>query len=285
LLLLIIGRYREAGHRRSEQITVDTNGIVFEDGARRVGAAWAEVTGYGAVPGPGALTIRYVVETRQGDFDFLPVLSGATLLMAIIRRYAQEAADKEWRPRVSLEALGGEAARWSGGRVGIGARVYHYRTRANRAVLGLPFGLCPALGFEAWAAWQGVLPGMPAAGPLCAAAAFGLASLGGWSAYRVCRVETDEDGLTQVTPWGRRRLAWGQVEDYHLTGEHNSGVVQGRGERFRFSQGIVGYEELKGEIARRAVACGGKAWERQTTTPSPDGRRRGRRGPESSARG
>jgi hypothetical protein len=264
--LMPLTLYRAAGRRKAERITADTNGLVFEDGARRVEAAWADVTGYGLVPGPGALTVRCVVETRQGHFDFLPVLGGVTLLQAIIQRYAQDAADKEWRPRVDVETLGGEAARWSGGRVGVGARVYHYRTRANRAFLWLPLGLCVTFGFEAWAAWRGVLPGTPAVGMVCAAAAFGLMFLSGWQAYRACRIETDEDGLTQVTPLGRRRLAWGQVEDYWLTGEYHSGVVQGRGERLRFSRGIVGYEELKDEVARRATECGGKAWEAQEPT-------------------
>lgn len=285
IFLVPLAQYRAAGRRKAERITADTNGITFEDGLRRVEAAWADVTGYGIAPGPGALTIRYVVETRQGEFDFLPVLSGATLLMVIIRRYAENAADKEWRPRTDLEALGGESARWSGGRVGVGARVYHYRTRANRALSLAPlvFGLTG--GFLSWAAGQGMLPGTQSAGPLWAAVGCGLLFLGGWHAYRVRRIETDEDGLTQITPFARRRLLWSQVEDYRLTGEYNNAIVQGHGGRLHFSREIVGCEDMKEEIARRAVVCGGKAWERRATTPSPDARRRGRRGRGSSARG
>jgi hypothetical protein len=283
--LMPLAQYRAAGRRKAERITADLNGIVFEDGARRVEAAWADVTGYGIGPGPGAFAVRYVVETRQGDFDFLATLSDATLLQAIIRRYAEDAGDKEWRARVDPEVLGGEAARWSGGRVGVGARVYHYRKRANRAVLWAPLVFGLTCGFLSWAAWQGLLPGAQAAGLVCVAVGCGLVFLGGWYAYRVRRMETDEDGLTWITPLGRRRLAWGQVEDYWLIGEYNNGIVQGRGERLGFSRGIVGYEELKEEIARLATECGGKAWERRATMPAPNGRRRGRRGPGSSARG
>ena len=144
-LLFVFAQYRAAGRRRAERIRVDMEGIVFEDGARRFEAAWADVTGYQIAGGAGALSARYVVETRQGEFDFLAALSGATLLKAIIQRYAENAADREWRARVDPEALGGEAARWSGGEVGSGARVYHYRTRAHRAMLGLPLGLCVAI--------------------------------------------------------------------------------------------------------------------------------------------
>jgi len=258
--LMPLAQYRAAGRRKAERIMADTNGITFEDGARRVEAAWPDVTGYGIVPGPGAFAVRYVVETRQGDFDFLAVLSGATLLQAIIRCYAEDAADKDWRPRVNREALGGEAARWSGGRIGVGARVYHYRTRMYRALLWAPLVFGLTCGFLAWVAGQGLMPGTQITGPVFGASAFGLVFLGGWYAYRVCRVETDEDGLTQVTPWGRQRMAWGQVEDYWLTGEYNSGIVRGRGARHRFSRGIVGYEELKEDIARRATEPGGKTW-------------------------
>ena len=58
-----------------------------------------------------------------------------------------------------------------------------------------------------------VLPTTQPAGTFGAAVVCGLGFLGGWYAYHVCRVETDEDGLTQVTPWERRRLTWAQVEE------------------------------------------------------------------------
>lgn len=259
IFLVPLAQYRATGRRKAERITVDQGGLVFEDGARRVEATWADVAGYGITHGKGTL-VRYVVETRQGDFDFLTTLRDTMLLKEIIRRYAENAADKGWRPRTDPEALGGEAACWSGGRVGIGARVYHYRTRMYRALLWLPSALGATCAFEAWGAKQGLLPGAQAAGLVCVAVGCGLVFLGGWYAYRACRIETDEDGLTRITPLGRRRMAWGQVEDYHLTGEYNSGIVQGRGERLRFSRGIVGYEELKDEVARRATECGGKVW-------------------------
>lgn len=281
-VLFVLAQYRAAGRRRAERITADTEGIVFEDGARRIEAAWADLTGYEVAS--GALSARYVVETRRGDFDFLAALSGAMLLKAIIQRYAQDAADEEWRARVDPEALGGEAARWSGGRVGVGARVYHSRTRAHRAMLGLPLGMCLTMGFVCWATSQGLTPGTGLAGSVCGALFFGLMFVGCRHTHRVYRIETDADGLTRITPLGRRRLAWDQVEDYWLTSE-GGGVVAGRGERLSFGSGIVGRDELKEETARRAVNCGGRAWERKPTRTAPDARRRGRTGPESSGPG
>ena len=261
-LFLMFIQFRTAGRRKTERITADTHGIVFDDGARQVEASWADVTGYGIVHGPGMLTVRYVVETPQGGFDFLPSLSDVFLFKVIVQRYSAHSVDTRWQPRVDSETLGGEAARWSGGRVGVGARVYHYRTRSYRALLWLPAGLCLTMLPMAILAAQGLTRGGSALGYLLLAGGFGLVSLGGWYAYRFCRIETDEDGLTQITSMSRRRMAWGQVEDYWLTGEYNNSVVTGRGEKISFRREIVGYEELKEEISRRATECDGKAWER-----------------------
>lgn len=112
---------------------------------------------------------RYTVETRQGDFDFLAEIIQATLLMAIIQRYSKNSVDREWHLRDDIRMSGGEAARWSSGQIGVGARAYHYRTRANRALLWLPPTLCVVWCFLSRAAWQGLIPGSQATGPLCAA--------------------------------------------------------------------------------------------------------------------
>ncbi len=265
-LLIPLIQYRAAGRRKAERITADTSGLMFEDGARRVEAAWPEVTGYGIVPGLGALPVRYLVETRQGEFDFLASVKQATLLQVIVQRYATESPDREWKNRVNPEALGDEAARWSTGQVGIGARVYHYRTRIFRALLWLSLIPCLTLAFFAWIVTQGISLGGSVAGLLTGSGAFGALWLAGWYFYLTCRLETDAEKLILITPLGRKRLLWRQVEDYWLADDDNNGVVQGRGERIGFGWGIVGYEELKEEIARQATECGGKAWEKRTTT-------------------
>ena len=249
IFLIPLAQYRAAGRRKKECIAATLEGITFEDDGQKVEATWAQVTRYGIVPGPGALTLRYIVETQQGRFDFIACIKQAMLLKAIIQRYAAEADDKEWRSRVNLEALGGEAACWSGGQMGVGARVYHYRTRPHRALLWLPAALCLTMLFLAILSGQGLPLGGSPAGFLAFAGVTGTLFLGGWYAYRTCRIETDEDGLTRITPLGRRRLLWNQVERYHVTRE-GSRIVEGRGERLRFGTGIVGYEELQAEIAR-----------------------------------
>ena len=116
VFLLPLAQYRAADRRKAERITVDLNGIVFENGARRLQAAWADVTAYQVVNSHGVL-FRYVVETRQGEFDFLSSLGNAVLLQAIIQHHAVNADVREWRRYVDKEALGGPVERrgnWDG---------------------------------------------------------------------------------------------------------------------------------------------------------------------------
>lgn len=288
IFLIPLAQYRAAGRRKAERITVSLGGIVFEDGSRRMEASWPDVSGYGMAYGKGA-SLCYVVETRQGEFDFLASIRQAAVLRAVIQRCAAASADKEWCLRADPEALGGEAARWSGGAAGIGARAFHYRTRSYRAMLGLPLALCLVIGLLAVFAGLGLLPGTSAAGTAWGAAVCAALYFGGWYACRTCSIQADEESLTRVTPLGRHRLRWDQVEDYWLTAG-GVGVVQGRGESLRFGSGIVGSEELKSEIVRRALGCGGKAWAQKAvaggpTTRGRGGPRRGRQGRGLSATG
>ena len=265
--LILLSQYWATGRRRADRITADLKSIVFENKSRRVAAAWLEVTGYQIAAGPGAVTSCYRVETQQGDFDFLPTLSEFLILKEIVRCYAKEAADTEWKHRDSPDALGGETALWSGGQVGVGVRVFHYRTRSVRALL---WGGVVILLFVG--AMVVVVKTVPSLGsspvPILPNALFALASviglLYGWRLYRHCGVHLDDDGLTQFTPLGQTRILWAQVRDFYV-GSEGVCVVEGRdGRRIQFSSMIVGREELKAEIARRAAQCGRTEWQKRS---------------------
>ena len=252
VFLLPLAQYRASGHRKAERITVDLDGIVFEGDVRRVQAAWPEVLNYQVVSSHGVL-FRFVIETRQGEFDFLSSLGNAGLLQGIIQRYAAHAEVREWRRATDEEALGGEAARWSSGKIGVGTRFYHYRTRGFRAaLLGIAFlGVVSGLLFAGIG--SGRLPGN--APPAGTGAVIGIGwSAGlllGWRAYRRNGIAADKKGLTQRTLFGDRFLAWEQVQDYTLS--HAGGKVSGRGMMIGFRSDIVGCQTLAAEIARWAV--------------------------------
>lgn len=252
--------YRAVQKRMGERITLTPEGLVFEDGTRRVDARWEEVTGYGIANG------KYTVETGGGAFDFLGSIGNGLLLRENIRLSAAKVADTEWKARVDPEALGGEAARWSGGQVGVGARVFHYRIRSYRMML--MGALCVyLLGCGIGIATnQGWLPGgnpppmgVAVGGTLLIAILWGI----GWRIYQHCGVHLDDDGLTQLTPLGQTRLMWTQVNNFYL-GSDGVSIVEGQdGRRIRFSSMIVGREELKAEIGRRGAHCGRTEWQKR----------------------
>lgn len=271
--LLPLAQYRAVRQRRAQRITADLDGLAFEEGARRVRAAWPDVTGYFVI-GWDASQPLYVVQTRQGDFDFLASISQVVLLQAIIQRRAEWADVKEWKPREDPSVLGGEAARWSGGQAGAGARRFHYQTLYNRLMLWGPFVFSLTFLSLAGMAGLGGMPGSDWRVIMAGAAACFAAWAVSWRAYRVCAVLVDDDGLTQITLLDRRTLAWPNVSDYFLwkpwyTEDASTGMVIGRSNRITFRAGIAGREELKAEIRRRASECGGKEWEVRKRPPSP----------------
>ena len=261
LLVRPLLEYRAVQKRMKEHITLNRQGLVFEDGTRRIDASWQDVTGYSIIAG------KYVVETGSGAFDFLGSIGSSLILRENIKRYAAQSADTDWKARADAEALGGEAARWSGGQVGVGARVFHYRIRSLRMGLAGVACIC-LLGWGLGAATMlGWLPGgnPPPLGVVIGGTLLeGGLLLYGWRLYRHCGVHLDDDGLTQFTLLGQTRLMWAQVRDFYL-GDSSAGVVEGRdGRRIRFSSMIVGREELMAEIVRRAASCGRTEWQKRS---------------------
>lgn len=126
--------FLEGHRRRHERVVVDPRSLCLEDGTQRLEARWEEVTEVEVAPLrglPGMVRIRL---TRGRSIEYLQSIHEAGLLKAIITRYAGRGVKRSVLGE-SQEVLGGDAARWSGGSPGIGQRIYHYRTRANRAML------------------------------------------------------------------------------------------------------------------------------------------------------
>ena len=118
-------------------IRADARGLVFEEGSRRLEATWDEVMDYFIAPFSGITAAsRYVVITRSGAFDFTPHLYDVAILRQMIAHYAKSAPCPV--AAGADETLGGDALRWTRSPQGDRERVYHYRTRTNRALLWLP---------------------------------------------------------------------------------------------------------------------------------------------------
>jgi hypothetical protein len=266
--LSLLGTYLIAGagegarrRRAAERIRVDAGSVTFSSRASRLRARWEEVRAAFVDANTRGIGSRFVVVTERGTFDFAPAIRDAALLREIIARRATR-VDQPWRVIRDLETLGGDRARWSGGCPGVGQRVFHYRTRTNRALLWLLTCLagCPFLVFGLYRAGLAsteeprllLILGVP------------LLILTSWTIWRyfAASIRVDHCGITQYTALGRRRLTWSEIEGFAAVGEDTFTFAQVSGgrRRLRFWLGLAEPDALKSEIARRAVNARARGW-------------------------
>ena len=255
-------RLLEARRRRSHSVLVEAGGIRYRTPEGEIAASWDQVTDYFVGPAPGWVKVGgpSVVVTRNGTFEFNRLLENAGTLRAIIQQRATSASTRGWQARDD-ERLGDEAACWISGCRGVGQRVVHYRTRANRAMLWFAAGHWLAFAVSA------------AIGPLREKIAelpvilFGVGlSLGVlWLTWRyfTAAILVDDRGITQRAWNGTRTLVWSQVEELSTIKADwlHFGTISGGGCRVRFWFAIADAEELQALITARAPGASRICWE------------------------
>jgi hypothetical protein len=84
-----------------------------------------------------------------------------------------------------------------------------------------------------------------------------------WSRYLRGCIAIDDEGITKNGPFGQTRLLWPDITEYREVGGDVFVfcVVTAGGRRLSFWLGISRAEELKAEIAKRAVSSKTKGWE------------------------
>jgi hypothetical protein len=242
--ITVVARWTERRRRRGEKITVSADGIRFQSRDREFAAAWEDVTGYGVEAVRAAILMMpcYIIDTRHGGFDFLATLNDRGILMACIAQQAIR-ANGSWRDTMDGALIGRPDLPEAGG------RVFHYRTRTNRAFLALALFVAGAVVFEAL--WKRDDWGLLVAVPLAVAAS-------GWllSRYLTVAIRTNEAGITQYAPFRTRFIPWSALAGTRL---HDSDQVlvetlRGGGETVRFWETISDVDGLREEIRRRVAA-------------------------------
>lgn len=249
--------------RQAQTLTADLEGLRFRGPEGELAVRWEEVREYFDAPATGWIkgSGPAVVITARGHFSFRHTIRNAVQLRTIIQRYATSAGTKEWRGPAA-ERLGDEAACWTGRSVGVGQRVFHYRTRTNRALLAFAGAHWFALVLSAAI---GPLHEHLASEPGWVLGPSALLSVGMlwllWR-YRSAAILLDERGITQRAWNGDRFLAWADVEAISTSGSETFqfGNVVGRGNRLRFWLTISDLEELLDTISLRAPAAHRSSW-------------------------
>jgi hypothetical protein len=256
--LMILSQYPAIRTRRrylGQKIVVTLQGISLWKDGQETALLWDEVESYYLQSMPGILQPeRSVIEGKGGRIEFVTGASWTRTLKLIVQNRARNAKTPKWEYQHgdSTEVLGGAASFWIGSEVGVGPKVYHYRTRSIRALLLLGSVIVVAVSGVTVVANMGLLGGSPKGfspgdlvflGPLSVGLGFGFLR------FLFAGVRCDADGLTVMNWRGKRFLAWSEVESI---GKGDLGyVIKGRSASLRIWGDMADFAGLKAEIEKR----------------------------------
>lgn len=261
ILLLPFQQQRALRRRRNQRITLTQDGVIYEDRQHKVEAPWADISDLHFARNKG-LIHDCVVISKQGMFNFSLRIKDFAILRRALTTFATALPEAKWRA-METDMLGGEASRWTSRRVGVGKRIYHYRTRFNCIqLLGITVIALTFFGLEWLLPPLGLSPRVPGQ-VIFLSGMIGILTAWGWWHYWAAGITIDDEGITQRTLWGAQHLTWEEVIDYYKTdGDTFRGVVMGTKTRLRFWCNIGEVEELQSEIVRRAKNSRNQTWDK-----------------------
>ena len=236
-------------------IRADREAITLIDGSAQTRIAWPDVSDYFVEEVPGALTLHQaVVQSAEARLVFWHEIENLAELKALVKTKAVNAQSSDWRAREGADSdtLGGETTLWPSGIVGVGRKVYHYRTRTGRAMLAL--GATMLLVFVAGYAASLMRGRTPELSEGIAALIFlpiAALTLVGALAFWRASIQTDETGIYQRGIRGERDLKWDEIESFSFNGY----FYTVKGTRTAIRYGLVAASEiLRAEIEARSGA-------------------------------
>ena len=234
-------------------IRADQISLTLLDGDAQTRIEWSEITDYYFEDASGPITLHQcVAQSASERIVFRLEIDNYGELKALIRVRAVNAKSRDWRALESADSdtLGGENSLWLGGVAGIGRKVYHYRTRTMRAIIGLGaailcvlvFGSVSSMLRRGWNSqdiWVLLIFVVPVA----------IATILGALAFRFSSIQTDENGLFQRGIWGARALRWDEIEAFYYQGYFYE--VKGQSTIIRYSD-VAARKILQDEIEARS---------------------------------
>lgn len=243
-------RYRE------QKIVATHEGLTYTKDGVESFVRWDEIESYYLKTLPGNFQpLLYVVESRRLRIKFLAGITGDKSLRALVEHRANNAATKSWAhlDGADEDVLGGAASLWRGGNVGIGSRVYHYRTRSNRGLLFLGLVMSGLFCFQLSDGYLGNGKVMTRGDYWSGASmvvSLATITLFGWLGYLFASVQCEEDGLRQSGVSAERFIRWDQIGRFEMKGFWF--VIGGRSNRIWVAVFIADRKGLAEEIEKRS---------------------------------
>lgn len=237
-----------------QKIITTGEGISLQKDGVETFLPWGEVDSYYFQVIPGVLKPALaVVESRGRRIEFVSGIQRADVLLRIIQANAHHATTDKWAyPHGSSEIIGGAASLWESGQVGVGPKVYHYRTRGLRVMLWGGCIIVVVLIALLVSVALGMLGEELSIGPMllmipCSA----VGGLWGFLEYHLTKVRVSDEGLTAESWRGKKFLKWQDIQEIRK-GESGY-IVKGQSGSLLIWSGMADIEGLKDEIEQH---CG-----------------------------
>jgi hypothetical protein len=256
-LILFVAQapHRDALSRAGQTIQTNAAGIFFECGDRVIYAPWSEIAHYNHWETGARIqtVLGRRIETRNGAFDFTTAINNYLHLCQIVEHWIPKEAKEEL---TDDGVIGGEASLWTGGRSGVGERIYHYRTNIARGLI-LSWALFTSAPF-----FSGLVNGFAYLWRdkfICALLVVEMIVLFAfYLGYRCTSITLTENAFTKQSSLGVTQIPWSEIVHY----ENDGGwlKVSSRRKTILVSPFVTYPQELMMEIEHRAVNSVNKGW-------------------------
>lgn len=243
---------RKLRHYIAQKVTATPAGLFQNE----TFLTWEEIEAYYYEVIPGAFNIRLcVVETKHERLEWVSGISDAKTLNRLVQDRARNATTPNWAYRYGADSdvIGGAASLWKDGDIGVGPKIYHYRTRTLRALLygGLVMSLVMLVPLTIGPIYpdrQAAIDSSPLLSATLAVFLSGL-TLFGLCRYLFASLQCEERGLLQIGLRSERFIPWDEVEKIVFNGSYT--VVCGHRAKIRFGL-VADLEGLWEEIEKRS---------------------------------
>lgn len=260
MLALLVPVAKDTVRRRGQKIVVTDTSLTYCDGDRTLTVPWNEVVSIHIEPAFTPRTSQHILDTRRGGFSISGTIDEPRVVGALLRKFAGDALDRGKTEHPDKTDVFSAPVK-----VQVGERVFHYRTRTNRALLWF-VGAFPAVALlMAWLNHLGLTKAPPdgnLAFPIGLAAVLAAPLFYWWWRYRVGVVRVDAVGITQRALFGERHIDWPDVREFGFKGDDvgKFGVVTGSKDKIACWTSISDLDDLLREIKDRAYNCRDCDW-------------------------
>jgi hypothetical protein len=229
--------------RRSQHIETSHDGISYQDDSRHIAVRWKDVIDCYRERRAGTIIPCTIIKTTQGQFDFGIGLNGPMFITQVIQ---YKTGHTDWPRRQNEDTLDEREHDLNGGIIDGADRVFHFRTRANRAMT-LLFSTY-ALVFAAFPFFANDISIIVT--PISLFLLFHV-----WFQYQKTEFRVNDAGITYISAYRKVHLPWNEIANIRAIEGLPTTLLRSStsGKKIRIWTALIDYKELLKEVTLRTT--------------------------------